>query len=320
MIQGTVQVTGKIAPTHVNDVFPTHDSIYGKGDKHVVDTTERDAIPEERRYWGMLCHVRGTSGNTVTYQLKYGEVDTVITNDANWSLLVYEAGGIYGTIGYVPIFTAADEIGDSVIFQDGGLIGISDGTAFTPLKLTHILVDDTGDFSVIIENINAGGISGLAIRSDADDGAGNPTDLRIYRTGTAQTFLHADYDNTSMFSITNDSAYDVGGYFFMQVALSNQYFRLVSDDNNYTQGLVGCYFTGTPTGQIGIGLGAADPDAVAILDIVSTTKGVLFPRMTAVQASAITPVEGLMLFATTTNGTFTSVGLWCYEAAAWSKK
>lgn len=42
--------------------------------------------------------------------------------------------------------------------------------------------------------------------------------------------------------------------------------------------------------------------------------------ITATQASAITPTEGKLLFVSNTNGTFTSIGLWCYENGAWSKK
>jgi len=59
--------------------------------------------------------------------------------------------------------------------------------------------------------------------------------------------------------------------------------------------------------------------SVAAIVINSTTKGFLISRMTATQASAITAVNGLMLYVTDTNGTFTSVGFWGYENAAWIK-
>lgn len=47
--------------------------------------------------------------------------------------------------------------------------------------------------------------------------------------------------------------------------------------------------------------------------------GRLFRRVTAAQASAVTPFESLILFVTTTDATFTSVGYWSYENAAWHK-
>lgn len=68
------------------------------------------------------------------------------------------------------------------------------------------------------------------------------------------------------------------------------------------------------------GIGTTTPAASAQLDITSTTKGFLPPRMTATQASAITsPAEGLLIYVTTTNGTFTSKGWWGYNGTAWEK-
>jgi hypothetical protein len=79
-IPGSIPVTGKIAPTDTLDTFATHESQYGIGDKHVLDVAARDAITEQRRVWGMLCHLE--SGES--YQLVKGAVDTDITNNANW--------------------------------------------------------------------------------------------------------------------------------------------------------------------------------------------------------------------------------------------
>lgn len=60
-------------------------------------------------------------------------------------------------------------------------------------------------------------------------------------------------------------------------------------------------------------------DASAQLEVKSTTKGFRITPMTATQASAITPSEGLMVFTSDTNGTFTSIGFWGYENGAWHK-
>ena len=54
------------------------------------------------------------------------------------------------------------------------------------------------------------------------------------------------------------------------------------------------------TGQIGIG--TVTPDASAILDITSTTQGLLPPRMTSAELAAIAaPAVGLQVYDTTTN-------------------
>lgn len=69
------------------------------------------------------------------------------------------------------------------------------------------------------------------------------------------------------------------------------------------------------TDNVGIG---QSPNASAKLEVVSTTGGFVAPVMTAAQASAITPISGLMLYVTDTNATFTNVGYWAYEAGAWN--
>lgn len=69
-----------------------------------------------------------------------------------------------------------------------------------------------------------------------------------------------------------------------------------------------------------VGIGTTSPVASAKLEVSSTTKGFLPPRMTATQASAIsTPAQGLLLFVSDTNGTFTSVGWWGYNGSTWEK-
>ncbi len=51
-----------------------------------------------------------------------------------------------------------------------------------------------------------------------------------------------------------------------------------------------------------VGIGTTTPDASSVLDITSTTGGVLFPRMNTAQRDLITnPATGLLIFNTTTN-------------------
>jgi len=54
-----------------------------------------------------------------------------------------------------------------------------------------------------------------------------------------------------------------------------------------------------------VGIGTASPNASSVLDLTSTTKGFLPPRMTTVQKNAIaTPVEGLVVYDTTLSTLF----------------
>jgi len=74
----------------------------------------------------------------------------------------------------------------------------------------------------------------------------------------------------------------------------------------------------TAGANVSIGTSAAVKSAQ--LEVTSTTKGFLPPRMTATQGSAISsPAEGLLIYVTDTNGTFTAKGWWGYDGAAWQK-
>lgn len=61
-----------------------------------------------------------------------------------------------------------------------------------------------------------------------------------------------------------------------------------------------------------VGIGTASPSSKSILDLTSTTKGFLPPRMTTTQRDAITsPPAGLMVYNSSTNK------LNFYNGSAW---
>lgn len=58
-----------------------------------------------------------------------------------------------------------------------------------------------------------------------------------------------------------------------------------------------------------IGIGTISPDPASILDVTSTTQGVLFPRMTTAQMNAISsPTKGLTIFNSETNSYYYNDG------------
>lgn len=60
-----------------------------------------------------------------------------------------------------------------------------------------------------------------------------------------------------------------------------------------------------------VGIGTTNPDASSMLDVQSTVKGMLIPRMTTAEKAAIsTPANGLLVYDTTTKS------LWFYNATA----
>jgi uncharacterized protein (TIGR02145 family) len=67
-------------------------------------------------------------------------------------------------------------------------------------------------------------------------------------------------------------------------------------------------------GQISINSDASAPDASAILDVKSTTMGMLTPRMTSVQRNAITsPANGLLIYQTDD-----TAGFYFYTGTGWA--
>lgn len=64
--------------------------------------------------------------------------------------------------------------------------------------------------------------------------------------------------------------------------------------------------------QNNVGIGTNTPNNSALLDIASTTKGLLIPRMTTAQRSLVgTPAIGLLVFDTDTKT------IWAYDGTAW---
>lgn len=61
--------------------------------------------------------------------------------------------------------------------------------------------------------------------------------------------------------------------------------------------------------QAQVGVGTTTPDPSAVLDVSSTTKGLLLPRLTTAERDAITsPATGLMIYNTTINQTQSNTG------------
>ena len=66
--------------------------------------------------------------------------------------------------------------------------------------------------------------------------------------------------------------------------------------------IIALFITTNSNAQVGIGVSTASINQSAQLDVVSTTKGLLPPRMTTTQRDAIVnPASGLVIFNTTTN-------------------
>src|SRR5688572_13257096 len=70
-----------------------------------------------------------------------------------------------------------------------------------------------------------------------------------------------------------------------------------------------------------IGIGTTTPLPTALLDITSTTKGFLFPRMTYSNRTGITnPALGLMVYQTNSGGLpIQPSGIYFYDGSFWKR-
>lgn len=190
-----------------------------------------------------------------------------------------------------------------------------------------------GDMFWYLSNTNIGTSARQGIKIFGNHAADGGCVLEHYSTGyTAATFAGlssvAGYNHINSFSTSGGygtGALAIGGnpiIHYVNSAPTTTAITTRLDATGYRiGGTVGNTTNNTFTvvGNAFIGSADGTANASAIVEFSSTTKGVLMPRMTATQASAITGVNGLVLYVTDTNGTFTSVGFWGYENGAWIK-
>jgi hypothetical protein len=155
---------------------------------------------------------------------------------------------------------------------------------------------------------------------DADGYSLTISDIDIL-TFTANAFLLKNITgNNNLFKLTSPAAFGSNYIQFGRNNIDNNCGQIYSSDVSISmQYNTGNVIASIFAGGYCIGGNGSSIDSSAILELKSTTKGFLLPRMTATEASAVTGVNGLVLYVTSTNGTFTSVGFWGYENGSWVK-
>lgn len=162
-------------------------------------------------------------------------------------------------------------------------------------------------------DLQVGGVSGFCVNKSRLVGIGTNTpsnNLTVYG-GNADVTIKMQTQSTGQTSVD-------GFNFSVENSTNHVYFNQRENANMY-------FLTSNTTRMLldntgSLSIGTAAPNASSALDIQSTTKGFLPPRMTTTQASAIaSPAEGLMIYVTNTNGTFTVKGWYGYNGAAWER-
>jgi hypothetical protein len=215
------------------------------------------------------------SGSDMTLA-KFGHLNTIVDylNGTN-ALTNIKIAGINNTAGYIDF--SANPAGSTTIV--GAIRTYRDGTN---LSAAMSFIEDG---SVGVGTIAPLGLmhfyKAAATTRVVMDGDAGQSKIITYRTAGLQRF--GLYVNN-----TAESGSNVGSDFAI---------RAYSDAGTLLNTPV---FIKRSTGNVGIN--NTNPDATAILDVASTTKGFLPPRMTTAQKNAIaTPAAGLMVYDTTLN-------------------
>lgn len=206
----------------------------------------------------------------------------VLTSDATgtgtWQPAA--AGGIggSGTTNYIPKFTGSTTVGNSVIYESGGNVGIGTTTPTATLALGGVPAR-----TIKMERNPIGGAVGLSLTIEAG--------------GASVGYLNK-----------------WGGDLILQSGIStgNQASRI-----QFLTATAGASGTAdnAPTvkmailGNGNVGIGTTNPQGA--LDVSSTTGALIVPRMTTVQRDALTAVNGMIIYNTTTDQfNFREAGAW----------
>jgi hypothetical protein len=215
-----------------------------------------------------------------------------------------------GSAGLVPRFTDANTVADSTIRDNGTVAAINvaiNATRQLYVNATAIGIATAGYFAVSGANATNIGLHGVSTNGTSIDvgvlGTGGASIVFPKATGIAGVVGTA-YTEGGKEAFAGFFATDTGG------AATDDTFGVYIDAQNSGAGRA--YGFVVENGKCLIGAAASTADS-ALLEIVSTTKGVRFPNMTTVQRDAIAgPVAGLVVFNTTTGV------LNFYDGAAWA--
>jgi len=183
---------------------------------------------------------------------------------------------------------------------------------------TSLRSTNTGLISTTLTNF---AIGGATLTGSAATSALSIT--QTWNTTGNPTAINVDILNTASGPSANFLDFKLGGV--SQIRISK--FGLITIADNpqidHTAGVFIISRAGTQhirSSTVGTVIGTSGFVSSARLAVVSTTQGFLPPVMTATQASAIaSPAQGLMLFVTNTNATFTAVGWWGWNGSAWAQ-
>jgi hypothetical protein len=194
---------------------------------------------------------------------------------------------------------------NSLMVRDDGFVGINTASFTSLASISPLQVNGRGRFSDGVEfGVNAiarmtsvGDYRKLATGTDGfsflNESSLNPTN-GTYGWAIFQTGINPTSGNATIATIALRPTVNITGAATTAAVGIDYNPTLTSLGNGFNYAAI------FRSGQVGIG--TATPNVSAALDVVSTTQGILFPRMTTAQRDLITtPSDGLVIYNTTDN-------------------
>lgn len=179
-----------------------------------------------------------------------------------------------------------------------GIVGASGTSSVVENRLAGTITDAFGSYNMSLNTAGGAITSARGSEGTVQNIAGGSITNAFATVGSILNQGSGSIGNAySLYAYLNNSGtgtiYNWYGLYIPAIVnsgtVTNKYPIYVADTN-------ASYFAGA------IGIGSATPAASAVIDMASTTKGMLMPRMTTVNRDAIaSPATGLMIYNTTTN-------------------
>jgi hypothetical protein len=262
----------------------------------------------------------GSATDTVTFNLdntavtaaSYGDASTVAT-------FTVDSQGRLTAAQDVTIDITASQVSDfdgkvlSSVFEVANFVDSSeiDFSVTAGASVTAELIDGSiGNARLVNDSLTFAGTAGTD--SDVDLGGtltfiSSDSSAIITAGGAADTI-----DITVDGSVTSQNIYNIDG----QLTDASRAVDLANGVINFIKGSINLndtLYVDESSASVHIGGGANAPEATAVLEVNSTTKGFLFPRMTSAQRLAIgTPATGLMVYQTDSRE-----GVYIYKSFGW---
>jgi lysophospholipase L1-like esterase len=299
----------------INDGTGNLAAIYNTGD-HIHETNEaRKIIAAVYRYTlNMRGFLRSTSPTVIvpsywlstnidTYVLT-GKVGigtstpadklAILTTDAGINSLLLENTNA-GTTGYTMMSFKGTARTYNIGTGNAGETSLGLANAFfirdATASLVRMFINSNGNAAfgtVTVDTVHRLTVSG---RTKITDSSGNPT-LEVYNSSASGVAAISLYNSSNTQVVTmawsNASNGFLPGTMWVGTRTSAPIHFLINTAAKVTIDTTGS-----------MGINQTSPNASAILDVVSTTKGILFPRMTTTQKNNISsPAEGLVVYDT----------------------